>query len=251
METPAPERTVWLVIPSFNDAERLTRFLPNLCATLREAPLRVFVQVVDDGSAPAELAALAELIARVQSEFPGLQPLISLPQNQGKGAAILRGWEAATDADWLGFVDADGAVSEREVRRLIEALGAHPDPRITLFASRVKMRGRTVQRSMKRHLLGRLFATLVGVALDPGVYDSQCGGKFVSRAAYTCLAPWFQEKQFAFDIELLALLNHFNFPVEEVPVDWFDVPGSKVHLLRDSLRMACAVRSIRARLRKM
>jgi hypothetical protein len=39
--------------------------------------------------------------------------------------------------------------------------------------------------------------------------------------------------------------------VEEFPVDWHDVPGSKVHLLRDSFRMGREILRIRNRLRAM
>jgi len=245
------KKTVWLVIPSFNDSSRLSVFLPELCSMLQDAPLRTLVQVVDDGSAPQDQAALCELIRGFQTQYPFLQGPIIQPENQGKGAAILRGWDAAGQADWVGFVDADGAVPAYEVRRLLGLLAQHPEPDIALFASRVKLRGRTIHRSTKRHFTGRIFATLVGTVIDNGIYDSQCGAKFLSRQAYCGIRPLMQEKRFAFDVELLALLNHLKVPVEEVPVDWFDVPGSKVSLLRDSLRMAGAVWTIRKRLKGM
>ena len=50
----ASQKTVWLVIPSFNDSPRLRTFLPVLCARLETVPLHVWVQVVDDGSSRAD-----------------------------------------------------------------------------------------------------------------------------------------------------------------------------------------------------
>ena len=242
-------RTVWLVIPSFNDSPRLMRFLPALCSQLENIPLRVMVQVVDDGSSQEDQAALERLICETQSRFPFVCPAIFQGCNQGKGAAILRGWEAGNGADWLGFLDADGAVSAGEVARILEKIQRSPDSETSLFASRVQMRGRTVERSLKRHLMGRIFATLVGTLIDSRVYDSQCGFKLLPSTAYRKVKPLLQEKRFAFDVELLAALNREDCPIEEIPVDWSDVPGSKVSLFRDSLRMFFAVRLIRLRMR--
>ena len=245
----------WLVIPCFNDAMRLARFLPELCAALAEVPLPVWVQTVDDGSTPENRKELETLMEQIRPRYPSVRPALFLERNEGKGGAILHGWDAALEetalageGGWLGFLDADGAVSAREAARVLERIVAAPESQTSLFASRIQMRGRVVNRHLKRHLMGRVFATLVGTLIDPRVYDSQCGFKLVPAAAYRRIRPVLEEKRFAFDVELLAALNHFGFPVEEVPVDWEDVPGSKVSLLRDAWRMFRAVRVIRSRL---
>ena len=247
-ETVDRHGTLWLAIPCFNDASRLALFLPPLCAALEGVPVRVLLQVVDDGSAPADRAALSELIRETQARFDFVRPVLFLERNEGKGAAILHGWEAADGADWLGFLDADGAVPADEVRRVLGLIGSDPENGSAFFASRIRMRGRTVERSFKRHLTGRLFASLIGAWIDPCIYDSQCGFKLIPNAAYQKIKPYLHEKGFAFDVELLALLNHFKTPVLEVPVDWFDIPGSKVSLIRDAPRMLRAVHAIASRL---
>jgi len=241
--------TLWLVIPCFNDATRLARFLTPLCAALEHVPVRVLVQVVDDGSSPADRNSLSELIRETQARFDFVRPVLYMERNEGKGAAILHGWEAAQEgADWLGFLDADGAVSADEVRRVLGLIESDSERGTAFFSSRIRMRGRTVDRSFKRHLTGRIFASLIGALIDPQIYDSQCGFKLIPKAAYQKMKPFLREKGFAFDVELLALLNHFKTPVLEVPVDWHDIPGSKVSLIRDSLRMLRAAVSIRARM---
>lgn len=242
---------LWLVIPCFNDASRLARYLPSLCAVLDRAPVRVFLQIVDDGSTPANRAAMDELVGKTRARFAFVRPVCFLERNEGKGAAILHGWEAADGAEWLGFLDADGAVPADEVRRVLGLIGTQSESATALFASRIRMRGRTVERSFKRHLTGRVFASLVGSWIDPHIYDSQCGFKLVPQAAYQKIKPFLREKGFAFDVELLALLNHFQTPIEEVPVDWLDIPGSKVSLLRDVLRMVRAVHAIHARMQTL
>ena len=245
----SPQCAVWLVIPSYNDGERLASYLPGLCLELEATGQAVRVQVVDDGSAPGQRDRLREMVCKLQARHPFIEPPIFQEKNEGKGAAILRGWEAAgANAEWLGFLDADGAIPAYEVRRLIGQLDASGTK--ALFASRVQMRGRRVNRSLRRHLLGRVFASLVGQWIDPCVYDSQCGFKLIPAAAWRNVRPLLREKRFAFDVELLAALNHLGCPVEEVPIDWTDIPGSKVSLLRDPLQMALSIRKIRERMRE-
>jgi dolichyl-phosphate beta-glucosyltransferase len=67
------------------------------------------------------------------------------------------------------------------------------------------------------------------------------------RAAFEKIRPHQETVGFAFDVELCLLLLKFGFRVIEFPVDWRDVPGSKVNLLRDSWRMAREVFRIRRR----
>jgi len=138
-------------------------------------------------------------------------------------------------------------VPASEVSRMIEAV--RHEPATAHFASRVKMLGRTIERSLHRHLVGRIFATLVSEVLDIEVYDSQCGLKFVPASSYRKICGRLREDGFAFDVDLLVALLDGGEAVVEFPVDWRDVAGSKVHLLRDSLRMAQAVRAIHQRRR--
>jgi dolichyl-phosphate beta-glucosyltransferase len=107
------------------------------------------------------------------------------------------------------------------------------------------MLGHNVERQFKRHLLGRIYATLVSESLNIPIYDSQCGLKIIPRAAYESIAHRLTIKGFAFDVDLLVNLIDHGTPVIEVPIDWHEEPGGKVHLLRDSYRMARDIFHIR------
>jgi len=240
---------LFIVIPAYRESERLPGFLRSVCRTLAASSYRYAILVVDDGSGPQEQAKLGELVNRLRQEAPGLLPPLLLPENHGKGYAIRAGWNHGTGYNWLAFVDADGATGASELMRLCE-LAQLAGPPGAVFASRIKMLGRTVTRSALRHLLGRVFATLVGQAICPAIYDSQCGCKIIPGSAWPLISGEMQEDGFAFDVELLALLLKRGVPVREEPVNWFDQPGSRVHPVRDSIRMAQAVRRIRKRLGK-
>ena len=119
----------------------------------------------------------------------------------------------------------------------------YSDRKITdaFFASRCKILGRTVHRSWLRHVCGRVFATLVAAVTGIPVYDSQCGFKLIRRRCYEAVRNRLREKRFAFDVELLVTLRQSGARIIEVPIDWFDVPGSKLHFLRDAAQMLAAI----------
>ncbi len=239
----------FLVIPHYNDAARLEPFLADL---LRVLPERFVILVSDDGSNREERDRLGRLVKKMQAAVrtggARLLDPIFVEANTGKGGAIRRAWERAGDADILAFTDADGAVCAKEILRAEESFRDECDKGFSaLFGSRVKMLGRTVERSLKRHFSGRIFATLVSNLGDVPAYDTQCGLKFLKADAYRKIVPFMQCQSFAFDVELCLLLRKFGCPILEFPVDWCDVPGSKVRLVRDGLRMALEVIRIRLR----
>lgn len=239
--------TIHLAIPCFRESTRLPRFLPSLCEAM-DALGGMAVQVVDDGSGAAEEAAARSLVDGLRPLHPCLQPLLALPVNHGKGGAVYAGWRSADpNAAWLGFVDADGSLTPEEVARLIRWARERGSRERALFGSRVKMLGRRVERQFKRHLIGRIYATLVSELLNVPVYDSQCGLKLVPRAAWEKVRDRLRVEGFAFDVELMVALLDSGCEVVEVPVDWHETPGGKVRLLHDSWRMFQDVLRIRRR----
>jgi dolichyl-phosphate beta-glucosyltransferase len=235
-----------IAIPCFRESKRLPLFLDSLCDELAEAPFQTSIVIVDDGSGHSEAAALRSVVDDFRRRYPRLigDPVF-LKKNLGKGGAVYAAWKAALSnpaPELLCFVDADGAVPTYEVRRLIEQLFADRDHRWDgLFGSRVKMLGSTVKRRAVRHYTGRVFATFASVLTGIEIYDSQCGLKIVRRSAYEAIAPKLKEMRFAFDVELALLLLKAGFAIREVPIDWAEVPGSKVRLVRDSIRMFSGV----------
>jgi len=239
-----------ITIPCFRESKRLPLFMDSLCSEFAEVGFQTSILVVDDGSGYPEDAALRSVVSGIRSKYPWLvSDPICLKRNLGKGGAVYAGWNRALKngaPELLCFVDADGAVPAYEVRRVIENLLADRDHRWdALFGSRVKMLGSTVNRRALRHYTGRVFATFVSVVTGIEIYDSQCGLKVIRSDAYTAIEKQLREKRFAFDIELTLLLIKSGFKIREMPIDWEEVPGSKVKMLRDGIRMFSGVLRIR------
>jgi dolichyl-phosphate beta-glucosyltransferase len=232
---------VHLVLPAYNEARRLPEYLPQLSETLAKTSHSWRITVVDDGSRESESAQMLACVQRAGSRV-GFH---RLPVNQGKGAAIYSAWNLDGESEWLALLDADGSIPPYEVVRVLGILS--PDGPDAFFCSRCKILGRIVQRSWIRHVGGRLFATFVSVVTGIPVYDSQCGFKVVRRKSYEAVKGRLHEKRFAFDVELLLALTEAGATVIEYPIDWFDVPGSKVNFVRDTAQMLASIMRLRIR----
>lgn len=243
--------SIFLVIPCFREKGRVRDFLVPLCEEVRRRELSVQILLVDDGSGKEDAEYLKGLVREVSREYAFLQEPLVLLENVGKGGAIYAGWERAGEAEWVGFADADGAVSAGEVCRLVERVQEGEVEADAWIASRVKMLGRSVDRSLKRHIFGRIYATIASAFTGLEVYDSQCGFKVIRRESFLKIQKHLRDFRFGFDMELLAFLKEGGAKICEFPVDWWDVPGSKVRMMRDGSRMFFSLLALRQRLLAM
>lgn len=231
--------TCTLVIPHFHDAMRLAPYLRDL---LRVLPADFTIVVVDDGSGDQGFADLEGVIADVRGKSgrASLASPLRLEENSGKGAAVYAGWRRGTDADWLGFVDADGATPATEVLRGWELVNQDGEIDV-LAASRCGRDGREVERRWVRHWCGRIFAGFVATVSGLALHDTQCGFKLVRSSVFRRVDPILKADRFAFDVELLMALQAAGGKIREFPVDWRDIPGGKVSVWKHSVSMLVEV----------
>jgi dolichyl-phosphate beta-glucosyltransferase len=241
-----------IAIPCFRESKRLPSYLERLCRELDSALFRTSIVIVDDGSGYPEDVITRSVIEEFRAKYPAIiADPVFLKENLGKGGAVYAGWNSLSRDSipkLLCFVDADGAVPAFEVVRLIEELLRDDRRRWdALFGSRVKLLGTSLERRITRHYVGRIFATLVSVLTGMGIYDSQCGLKVIRSNAYASVENQLKETRFVFDVELALCLLKAGFRIREVPVSWTEVPGSKVNIVKDSLRMFAGILRIRQR----
>jgi glycosyltransferase involved in cell wall biosynthesis len=209
--------------------------------------------VVDDHSAPDHGDRQRRAVEAAQGSLraagsPHRIEYLRLPSNLGKGASIRTGW-ARADAgeDWLGFIDADGAIPAREFWRVAAMLPSATEDAVC--GSRVKMPGRSVERSLFRHVQGRAFAVLVEGLFHFGFHDTQCGFKFFRAELVRPLLPRLQEDRWLLDVEVLDRLRASGARLVEVPVDCHQQPSSSLVVGVDPLRIAVRLVALRRRLR--
>lgn len=239
---PAPDLSV--VIPAFNEADRIAASLGQVRRVMAAAPWLAEVVVVVDGSTDATAAIVA-----AQAAAPGPVPirLIDQPLNRGKGFAVRRGMLEARGRVRL-FCDADLSTPIEMAVPFMAAIAAGSD---IVIASR-RLQGSRLERRQPwlRERLGLTFSALVSRVLLPGISDSQCGFKAFTAAAATAVFERQRVGEFCFDVELLVIARQLGLAITEYPVAWTDDPRSRVRPLRDGSRMLRDLTRIRRRLRR-
>ena len=232
-----------LVIPCYQESERLPRFLPGLLKAL--AGMEVTIRVVDDGSSPDQQAWLTGFISELQATAPHLEAAQINPVNQGKGGAIYSAWDTPGGAELLAFADADGAVPAEEVARLLRE--AISQPARAVFAVRTGENGTRVARALHRRIAGAVFRRLVRRLFHFPLPDTQCGCKIIPTAPYTAFRSRLVERRYTFDVELTWHLLSHGTEITSLPVHWSERPGS--HLRAGSvIAMFRSLRALRRRL---
>jgi dolichyl-phosphate beta-glucosyltransferase len=254
---PVSPSTISVVIPAYNEGEHLPLFVENLTRVFlpQPAPAVEFI-VSDDGSAPEhserQRVSVEAAQARLEAEgSPHRFVYLRAERNGGKGSAIRAGWSHANpEAPWLAFLDADGAVSAEEFHRLAVLASGSPEADV-IVGSRVKMAGRRIERSLLRHLQGRIFATLTESRFQLGFYDTQCGVKLLRASLLRPLLGLLQENRWLLDVELLALMQRQGARALEVPIDWEDPGQSKVIPGLDAAKMFWGLLRLKQRLDRL
>ena len=228
-----------VVIPAFNEAARLPRYLDEVVGYLVSRGEGWEVVVVDDGSTDRTDEVVRAVVARCAQVR-----LVRQPHNSGKGAAVRAGMLAARGACRL-FADADGATPIAELKRLEAALAGGAD--VAIGSRAMLAPGVVVRAQLHRVVAGRLFNALAELLGLVGIQDSQCGFKAFTAAAAEDLFPRLTTAGFGFDVELLLRARARGWRVLEVPVNWHDQPASKVGVLKDGPRMLWQIVDARRR----
>ncbi|MFM2243593.1 MAG: hypothetical protein RLZ97_2449 [Verrucomicrobiota bacterium] len=239
----AGEATTILVTPVWNDSRRLAGYGPELAAVLARHEAAVRWIIADDGSEADELPRLSALREGFASVFPRIE-LHPAALHRGKGGVIIEAWEAAPDADWYAFVDADGSIAASEMLRLIER--AWKSGRTTIGVRKTTTTTRVEERWWRglRHR-GFLLACRLLLGLDTD--DTQCGAKVIRGDDFRRIRGRLREVGFAFDAEILGVMNAEGIEWDEVPVNWVEKGESRLRPA-DSWKMLKALWRIRARL---
>ena len=219
-----------IVVPAYNEEARLEPTLRDMVSYLRKTGRRAEILVVDDGSRDGTSA----LVTRLGVEMSEIR-LIRLPANRGKGYAVRTGVVNAAGRLVL-FADADGATPISEIERLEAAIAAGAD--IAIGSRAVKSAGVEVRARTYRRIIGRGFHFLVTTLTVAGIADTQCGFKLFRGEIAQDLFARMRMNGFSFDVEVLKMAQRGRYGVAEVPVNWEHQPGSRVNLVKDSLRMA-------------
>lgn len=233
------EPALSVVIPCFNEEQRLPRTLDHVERYLAGRHPSFELILVDDGSVDGTrrvMDAAAERNRSVRIE--------ALPHNRGKGRALAAGVASAKGAEIL-LTDADLSTPIEELEKLQAALSNGAG--IAIASRAVRGSRVEVSQPLYRVIMGKAFNLIVQAVLLPGIWDTQCGFKlFRADVAHRVFAGLVTDG-FGFDPEVLYRARRQGVKIVEVPVVWRNSAPTKVSALRSSLDMLRHVLWIRFR----
>lgn len=214
-----------VVIPAFGEAGSVAGTIAAVREALAELDGGVEIIVVDDGSRDGTSdAAIAG----------GADQVITQPVNRGKGAAVRAGVAAARGRT-VAFTDADLAYSPDQLVTVIVAIEEgwdvatgsrrHPEAVAVAGAGRLRDVGSRI-----------INLASVGVLLSRP-HDTQCGLKAFRSDVARVVFGLGRVDGFAFDIELLHLVERHELSLAEVPVRLATGDRSTVRAARDGLHL--------------
>jgi len=224
-----------IVVPAYNEGRRLPETLPRTVHFVEAQEYSAEVIVVDDGS--------TDNTATVVEEIAKDAPFVHLIRNEhrGKGYAVKTGALAA-QGDHIFLCDADLSMPVEEVASFLPPALEEYDVAI---GSREVAGARRYDEPGLRHVMGRVFNSLVRLLAVRGFQDTQAGFKCFKRDAARELFPYQTMDGFGFDVEILFIAQKRGYRIVEVPINWYYMSNSRVSPLSDSARMFREILQVR------
>ena len=228
-----------LIVPAFDEAERLARTLEVLQGASQLLGREVEILVVDDGSSDGT--------ARVAAACDGVR-VLQLPENRGKGVAVSAGVRAASH-DLIAFTDADCPYDLQALSAMFAAIESG-DCDVAIGSRELAESQINLGYGWLRRFSGKVFSGLTWLAIGLPFRDSQCGLKAFRASTARKLFAMRTIEGFGFDFEILAAALTCGDRVQRFPVRLTHSDDSRIRLVRDSLTMASDLLRVRRALRR-
>ncbi|MBV9958195.1 MAG: glycosyltransferase family 2 protein [Acidobacteria bacterium] len=234
-----------IIVPAYNEAARLGLTLRTIYDYLDRQTYESELIVVDDGSGDETVQVAEQHLVesvRIHSRVIPVRP------NRGKGHAVYTGL-LASSAPIALFTDADLSTPITETPKLVEPIERGLAD-VTLGSRALDRNLIGVHQPWRREQGGRVFNLIVRLSTGLPFWDTQCGFKAFRLNVCKPIIQAATIERFGFDVELLYVSYLAGLRLQEIPVRWDHNEGSKVSVMRDSLRMFDEVRRIRSQARR-
>jgi len=233
---------VSIIIPAYNEEKRIEN-------TLRSY-ISFFDNLYDNGLIDYEIVVVInntkdrteEIVNKIILTNKKIRCLNF--KQKGKGFAVIEGFKDALkrENDLIGFVDADASTSAEEYWRLISAMNGYGG----VVADRY-LKGSIIKPNptLARLFAKRLFNFWARSILFIPFGDTQCGAKVFRRRVILESIPDLTMSQWAFDIELLYIINKKRYGILASPTKWTDKAYSTINFWQSGPWMALAIMRLR------
>jgi glycosyltransferase involved in cell wall biosynthesis len=198
-----------IIVPVYRQGATIHRDITALLGAMEDSNMPFEIIAVVDGY----LDTSREEMQKIHDKH---LHVVGYPTNHGKGYAVRYGFAKAT-GDVIGFMDAGGDLKPTSLHLMLEqflfldadaVIGSkrHPDSKIEYPAY--------------RKVVSSIYQLIVRLLFGLNVRDTQVGMKIYRRKVLEDVLPRLLVKEFAFDIEILAVMWHLGYrKIYEAPID--------------------------------
>lgn len=214
-----------LIIPAYNEEQRLPESLAKIEAFVRSQTYATEVLIIENGSTDGTL--------KVATAFAKSNPLFTVQHTDqsGKGLAVRHGMLSAR-GEFRMMLDADLSMPVDQIPRFLPPQQSAD----VVIASREAPGAVRYNEPSFRHLGGRLITTMIKIMALPGIQDTQCGFKCFRAEVAQDLFSKQTLMAWSFDVELLYMARLRGYSIVELPIPWYYRPQSHVRPFQDALR---------------
>lgn len=197
-----------VIVPAYNEEKAIERTIVVLSGYLASNFDGFEIVVVSDGSRDRTF----ELARKHQSESV---KVFEYQPNRGKGHALRYGFSKSR-GDLIVFYDTGIDFPPSQIGDFVQLLQKTDSDLV--IGSKRHPRSK-VNYPLVRRLVSFGAQSLVKILFNLSVTDTQVGLKVFRRKVLDEIMPRIVVRRFAFDIELLALAQHYGFEIIEAPVN--------------------------------
>ena len=224
-----------IVMPAYNEESRLPQTLPQVAKFVEAQDYKAEVLVIDDGSTDRT----AEIVEKISEKHPSIH--LVRAKHGGKGHAVKTGM-LQVKGEYAFLCDADLAMPITELPKFLPPC---QNGYQIAIGSREGEGAVRYNEPAYRHLMGRVFNWLVKIMAVPGFEDTQCGFKCFHYSVTQDLFSRQTIDGFGFDVEVLYVAQKRGYRIVEVPIHWYYQSESKVHPIKDTIRMVRDMLTVR------
>lgn len=229
-----------VIVPAYNESARLHDTVRDYSSFYANRDTEILVVVNGSTDDTGEIAH------KLQAELPNVR-VWETPEKLGKGGAIRRGFHLA-EGEIVAFTDADNSTVPAELDRVVNAVRSGADA--ALGSRWLPTSVQEIRQPLGRRIASRIFNLIVRLLCGLRFRDTQCGAKAFRASVLEPLLDQPMSTGWAFDVELIRILQRRGARIVEVPIVWRDNSGSRLRMHRDAPAMLLELLRIRLRQRR-
>jgi dolichyl-phosphate beta-glucosyltransferase len=212
-----PDVYLSVIIPAYNEAERLPRTLRRIHQYLDYSGFTYEILIVLDGATDHSREVLNSMSAEIHNVR-----IVDRKVNRGKGYTVKEGMLEAAGRVRL-FTDADNSTDIGHFEKMKPLLDNGCD--LVIASRHAKDSPNAIQavpQPLYKRAIGQAGNLIVQALAVRGIWDTQCGFKAFSDSAAQRIFSQITIEGWGFDIEVLALARALNYDIGIVPAHWIN-----------------------------